>query len=90
MMMRERASGLGRTSDFEEDIKTLHNFYFISNIASDGMWTMHKLVQDATQVWLKDRGKFEEVHDQLCIVLTFNSRADVRELVRMQDTLPAR
>jgi tetratricopeptide (TPR) repeat protein len=46
------------SSEFEDDIATLRSFLFISDTASARSWQMHRLVQDATQVWLCDKGSF--------------------------------
>lgn len=50
---------------FEEDIVTLRNFSFVNQTAEPHTWEMHRLVQDATQVWLEDRGRLDEVFSQL-------------------------
>nr|POF17809.1 vegetative incompatibility protein het-e-1 [Quercus suber] len=46
---------------FEEDIVALRNFSFITETVGSPSWEMHRLVQDATQVWLQDCGRLEEV-----------------------------
>nr|POF13749.1 vegetative incompatibility protein het-e-1 [Quercus suber] len=48
-------------SAFEDDIVILRNFSFISETADPGSWEMHRLVQDATQVWLDDRGRLNDI-----------------------------
>ncbi|KAF2718075.1 HET-domain-containing protein [Polychaeton citri CBS 116435] len=49
------------SSVFEDDIVTLRNFSFVSSTIDPQSWEMHRLVQDATQAWLADRGRFDEV-----------------------------
>jgi tetratricopeptide (TPR) repeat protein len=49
------------TSHFEDDIVMLRSFLFISDTTSVRSWQMHRLVQDATQVWLYDNGNFEKL-----------------------------
>ncbi|KAF2717430.1 TPR-like protein [Polychaeton citri CBS 116435] len=57
--------------DFEADIVTLRNFSFIKVTTNVQIWEMHRLVQDATQIWLEDQGRFSEVLEQfvhrLCV-----------------------
>lgn len=45
--------------DFECDILTLQNFYFISVDTSGTGFEMHSLVQLATRKWLGTNGKLE-------------------------------
>ncbi|KAK3615630.1 hypothetical protein LTR56_026472 [Elasticomyces elasticus] len=49
--------GSNGRSGFEEDIVALRSFSFVSHTASAQEWEMHRLVQDATLVWLE--GHFE-------------------------------
>ncbi|GIZ48288.1 hypothetical protein CKM354_001135600 [Cercospora kikuchii] len=46
---------------FEEDIAMLLGFSFISTTTSDTDWTMHRLAQDATQLWIEDKGRYDLV-----------------------------
>ena len=69
-----RSKSLDSMSDFEEDIVILRNFSFISNIADDvRTWEMHRLVQDATQVWLEDHRRLDEVCERFvqCLDTSF-------------------
>ncbi|EMC93782.1 hypothetical protein BAUCODRAFT_74513 [Baudoinia panamericana UAMH 10762] len=52
-----------RDADFEDDILALRSFSFISNTTSPQVWTMHRLVQDATQIWLEDRKRLDKSLD---------------------------
>ncbi|KAK3613261.1 hypothetical protein LTR22_028225, partial [Elasticomyces elasticus] len=54
----ERSDG---RSDFDEDVITLRSFSFISNATNARTWEMHRLVQDATQVWLENHRRRIEV-----------------------------
>nr|POF18034.1 vegetative incompatibility protein het-e-1 [Quercus suber] len=58
------ADSLGSSSIFEDDIVTIRNFSFVSETADPGSWEMHRLVQDATQVWLDDHSRFNDVLDR--------------------------
>ena len=49
------------SSTFEEDIVILRSFSLVSETTDLQVWAMHRLVQDATQVWLEERGRFDEV-----------------------------
>ncbi|KAF2725921.1 hypothetical protein K431DRAFT_214502 [Polychaeton citri CBS 116435] len=53
----EEAESSYSKHDFEEDIATLSSFSFVSITANNDSWEMHRLVQDATQVWLEDQGR---------------------------------
>lgn len=48
---------------FEDDVTMLRNFSFISPTADPSSWEMHRLVQDATRMWLEDRNMHEEFQD---------------------------
>ena len=50
--------------DFEEDIVVLCGFSFVSRTADPQSWEMHRLVQDAAQVWLEDHGRLSHVRDR--------------------------
>ncbi|CAK1368378.1 unnamed protein product [Cercospora beticola] len=62
----------GHSSTFEDDIVTLRNFSLVSETPDPREWEMHRLVQDATQVWLEELGRCEEAFgrfiDRLCEV----------------------
>jgi len=45
---------------FEDDVVALENFAFISPTGSGQTWQMHRLVQDATRLWLAGRNQLEE------------------------------
>ncbi|KAJ8604151.1 hypothetical protein MRB53_041949 [Persea americana] len=49
---------------FDDDIIALRNFSFISDTTDRQTWEMHRLVQDATQMWLRDSRKLDETHNQ--------------------------
>ena len=75
-LLRVDINGAGSsdsTSDFEEDIATLRSFSFVSTTADPCTWEMHRLVQDATQVWLQDCGRLNKVLDQFvhCLYVSF-------------------
>ncbi|RMY50198.1 hypothetical protein D0865_07044 [Hortaea werneckii] len=53
------------TSEIGEDLRTLRNFSFASRTTEKGTWEMHRLVQDATQLWLEDHRKLEEVREKV-------------------------
>ncbi|KAK5683769.1 hypothetical protein LTR17_027226 [Elasticomyces elasticus] len=59
----ERSEESNGVSTFEEDIVALRSFSFISPTTDAHTWEMHRLVQDATQVWLDGRGRLEEVYE---------------------------
>ncbi|KAF2716694.1 hypothetical protein K431DRAFT_307599 [Polychaeton citri CBS 116435] len=44
---------------FGEDVTTLRSFSFISATTDRESWEMHRLVQDATRMWLEDRRRLE-------------------------------
>lgn len=46
-------------SEFDDDIQMLEDFSFVSPNSDSTSWDMHRLVQDATQSWLLDRGEVE-------------------------------
>lgn len=48
---------------FEEDVTVLRNFSFISNTKDRSSWEMHRLVQDATRMWLEHYNRYENVQD---------------------------
>ncbi|KAM5452758.1 hypothetical protein MaudCBS49596_003064 [Microsporum audouinii] len=48
-----------RDESFENDIRTLISYCFISTGANREVFDMHTLVQLATQEWLRDNGSFE-------------------------------
>ncbi|KAM5464486.1 hypothetical protein MauCBS54593_007001 [Microsporum audouinii] len=50
---------LARDESFENDIRTLISYCFISTGADPKLFDMHTLVQLATQEWLRDNGSFE-------------------------------
>lgn len=52
------------SASFEDDIVTLRGFSFISETADARAWEMHRLVQDAMQAWLEDRGRFDDTYGQ--------------------------
>ncbi|GIZ49813.1 hypothetical protein CKM354_001283800 [Cercospora kikuchii] len=54
----------GHSSTFEDDIVTLRNFSLVSETPDPREWEMHRLVQDATQVWLEELGRCEEAFDR--------------------------
>lgn len=60
----ERGVAVVSSSAFEEDIVILRQFSFVSETAGSRSWEMHRLVQDATQVWLEERGRLERVRDR--------------------------
>ncbi|KAF2721185.1 TPR-like protein, partial [Polychaeton citri CBS 116435] len=60
----EGADSASTVSDFEEDIVTLRNLSFISTTTNVETWEMHRLVQDATQLWLQDQGRLVEFFEQ--------------------------
>lgn len=49
-------------SRFEEDIVLLRSFAFISTTPDKASWTLHRLVQDATHLWLTNRGQLSKFH----------------------------
>nr|POF13651.1 nephrocystin-3 [Quercus suber] len=53
---------LSSRQDFEKDVVTLRSFSFISATTSTQIWEMHRLVQDATQMWLDDHRRLDEFH----------------------------
>ncbi|KAG9241047.1 P-loop containing nucleoside triphosphate hydrolase protein, partial [Calycina marina] len=46
--------------EFEEDVSVLQNYSFISVNANDATFGMHRLVQLATRIWLKDNKQIEK------------------------------
>ncbi|KAI7264948.1 hypothetical protein KC343_g2760 [Hortaea werneckii] len=59
-------------SGFEDDIVALRSFSFISPTADAQAWEMHRLVQDATQVWLEGQNRIQEVRNRFvhCLYVT--------------------
>ncbi|KAK4891576.1 hypothetical protein LTR49_028661, partial [Elasticomyces elasticus] len=53
-----------QAADFEEDMMALRSFSFISQTADAQTWEMHRLVQDATQVWLGAQGRLDDARDR--------------------------
>jgi tetratricopeptide (TPR) repeat protein len=51
--------GSDAVDDFEDDITTLRDFSFISVGKNSGFFTMHRLVQLSTYIWLKIHGQTE-------------------------------
>ncbi|KAK0822651.1 hypothetical protein LTR73_009152 [Friedmanniomyces endolithicus] len=62
--MDESNEGSDRTSSSEEDVVVLRSFSFVSHTASAQEWEMHRLVQDATLVWLEGHGRQNEIHER--------------------------
>ncbi|KAK4898080.1 hypothetical protein LTR49_027892 [Elasticomyces elasticus] len=56
--------GSDSTSGFEEDVVVLRSFSFVSRTASAQEWEMHRLVQDATLVWLEGYGRLNEIRER--------------------------
>ncbi|KAJ5967735.1 Tetratricopeptide-like helical [Penicillium viridicatum] len=54
--------------DFEDDITTLRDYSFIS-ISENGTFTMHRLVQLTTHVWLKSDGQIDQWKDKFISTL---------------------
>ncbi|KAK1051655.1 hypothetical protein LTR74_016751 [Friedmanniomyces endolithicus] len=50
--------------DFVEDIVVLRNFSFVSHTADAQTWEMHRLVQDATLVWLEGYERLDNVRER--------------------------
>ena len=59
-------------ADFEDDIIALRNFSFVTANAWEGGFAMHGLVQHATQIWLQDYARLDEVRDRFvhCLYLS--------------------
>ncbi|KAK3616048.1 hypothetical protein LTR22_027199 [Elasticomyces elasticus] len=53
-----------QAADFEEDMMALRSFSIISQTADAQTWEMHRLVQDATQVWLGAQGRLDDARDR--------------------------
>ncbi|KAK4998841.1 hypothetical protein LTR66_002001 [Elasticomyces elasticus] len=49
---------------FEDDVTMLRNFSFVSATTDRSSWEMHRLVQDATRLWLEDGNRYEEFRDR--------------------------
>ena len=47
------------TIEFDEDISVLQSYSFISESSETRSWDLHRLVQDATQMWLEQNGQLE-------------------------------
>ncbi|KAK3655914.1 hypothetical protein LTR22_010072, partial [Elasticomyces elasticus] len=56
--------GSDSTLGFEEDVVALRSFSFVSRTASAQEWEMHRLVQDATLVWLEGHGRLNEIRER--------------------------
>lgn len=54
---------------FEDDVVMLRSFSFVSATADGSSWEMHRLVQDATRMWLEDRNEFEKFQDRFLYCL---------------------
>lgn len=50
--------------EFEDDIIALRSFQFVSTTTDERTWVMHRLVQDATQLWLDKHGELSAVLDR--------------------------
>ncbi|KAJ5691282.1 hypothetical protein N7488_012017 [Penicillium malachiteum] len=56
----EGTSESDASPDFEDDIATLRDYSFISASENGAFFTMHRLVQLTTRVWLKSNGQIEQ------------------------------
>nr|POF13619.1 isoform 2 of kinesin light chain [Quercus suber] len=57
-------SGTTNASQMEEDIVLLRSFSFVSITYDSQVWEMHRLVQDALQMWLEDCNRLNDVLGQ--------------------------
>ncbi|KAK0362327.1 hypothetical protein LTR94_019824 [Friedmanniomyces endolithicus] len=60
----EPSSSADGLLDFEEDVVVLRSFSYVSHTADAQTWEMHRLVQDATLVWLEGHGRLDEVRER--------------------------
>lgn len=65
-----RSSSSSGTVDFDEDIDALQSLSLISVVAHGQAWEMHRLVQDATQMWLEDNSAIGKAHGRFvhCLI----------------------
>ncbi|KAK5107968.1 hypothetical protein LTR62_000513 [Meristemomyces frigidus] len=62
-----------RASSFEDDIVALRSFSFVSQTVDAQTWEMHRLVQDATQLWPESQSRLDDVRNRFvhCLYMSF-------------------
>ncbi|KAK4895819.1 hypothetical protein LTR49_028238 [Elasticomyces elasticus] len=80
--------GSNGRSGFEEDIVALRSFSFVSHTASAQEWEMHRLVQDATLVWLEGHGRLNNPRAVCPSLIRVVPEWALRELVGLSYTVP--